>query len=257
MAILSTDNLRKTFSLPKEKGEPLFAKGKRLVAVNQLSLSFEEGEIYGLLGPNGAGKTTALRMIASLIKPEEGKIFYQGEDIEKNLTSYRKEIGFLTSELKLDGFFTPNQTFDYFARLYAMDEKEAKEEKEILFERFRISEYRNKKIDELSTGMKQKCSLALSLAHKPKIVIFDEPTNGLDIVASQEVEQFLLDLKKSNHLVLLSTHIFSLAEKLCDRIGILLHGELKKEDTKEKYKEEGGLEKVFFALYEKEEGDNL
>ena len=253
MEVLRIENIKKTFPLKRKRGDSLLGKREHLVALNDLSFSLKEGEIYGLLGPNGAGKTTALRIISSLIKQESGIIFFQGEDIRKDLSNYRRNIGFLTSELRLDGFFTPNQTFDFFANLYSLKEEEAKREKELLFHRFHIEEYKDKKIENLSTGMKQKCSLALSLAHNPKIILFDEPTNGLDLVASKEVEEYLCELRKQGKSVILSTHIFSLAEKLCDRIGILLKGNLVKEGEKKTYQEEGGLEKVFFSLYQEDE----
>ncbi|MDO5330266.1 MAG: ABC transporter ATP-binding protein [Bacillota bacterium] len=246
---LSTENIRKSFKLNKRQMAAKKLSEPTLVAVNGLNITLRPGEIYGLLGPNGAGKTTALRMIASLIKPEDGKILYGGEDVYKDLNAYRKKVAFLTSELKLDDFFTPSYTFTYMARLYGLEESEIENRKASLFEKFGVNEFAESKISELSTGMKQKASLAISLCHDPDIIIFDEPTNGLDIIASSDVESFLLDLKKEGKIILLSTHIFSLVEKLCDRVGIILDGKLRLEGELKELCQGKNLEQLFFETY--------
>lgn len=223
------------------------------MALNGLSFSLNKGEIYGLLGPNGAGKTTALRILSTLLTQEEGEVLYNGEDVRKNLEAYRSKLGFLTSELKLDDFFTPEYTFLYMARLYGLKEEDIASRKEYLFNKFGISGFAQTKIRNLSTGMKQKVSLAISLAHDPEIIIFDEPTNGLDILASKDVEDFLLELKAQGKAIVISTHIFSLVEKLCDRVGIILHGNLRLEGYLKEMCAEKSLEEVFFDLYKAEE----
>lgn len=251
---LRIEGISKRFKLSKKAKKERKIDQEYLQAVDNLSINVFPGEIYGLLGPNGAGKTTSLRMISSLIKPDSGKIYYQDKDIDENLEWYRKRVGFLTSELKLDDFFTPSYTFAYMSKLYEMDENKIEERKSLLFDRFGISKFSETKIGNLSTGMKQKTSLAICLAHDPKIIIFDEPTNGLDIVAAKVVEDFLLDLKKEGKTILLSTHIFSLSEKLCDRVGIIIDGRLSIEGKKDDLiKENGSLESLFFSLYQKEE----
>lgn len=249
---LRTENLVKTFPLNKKMKEAKHTDLDYIKAVDHLSLTLYPGEIYGLLGPNGAGKTTALRIIASLMEAQEGSIYYQDKNIKDDIDDYRRHIGFLTSELKLDDFFTPSYTFTYMARLYGMEENAIEERKKLLFERFGISSFQNTKISNLSTGMKQKASLAIALAHDPSIIIFDEPTNGLDLVASRDVENFLLDQKKEGKILLVSTHIFSLVEKLCDKVGILLDGQLKLEGDLKELTKEASLETRFFDLYEKE-----
>lgn len=224
-----------------------------LVAVNDISFELKPGVIYGLLGPNGAGKTTTLRMIASLIKPKSGAICYDDKNIYENIENYRSKIGFLTSELKMDDFFTPSETFTYMGQLYGMTEEEINNRKEELFASFGINKFRNVKIKELSTGMKQKVSLAVALCHSPEIIIFDEPTNGLDVLAAKEVEDFLLKMKKEGHIILISTHIFSLVEKLCDEVGIIIKGKMILDTSMEEIHKEGTLEDVFFKLVDKEE----
>ena len=250
MKTLSAQGLRKTFRLNAKQRREQKDGAKSIVAVDDVSLSLRAGEIYGLLGPNGAGKTTTLRMMATLIKPEAGTILADGKDIAKDLTDYRKRIGFLTSELKLDDFFSPDYTFSYMGRLYGMTEEKIRERKELLFRQFGIMDFKDTKIHDLSTGMKQKASLAVSLAHDPEIVIFDEPTNGLDIVASKEVEDYLLNLKAQGKIILVSTHIFSLVEKLCDRVGIIIRGRMVLENALQDITREKSLEDVFFDLYQ-------
>lgn len=248
--VIKVTHLSKTFRLSYKQRKENKTDDKYLKAVDDLSFSLYEGEIYGLLGPNGAGKTTTLRMLATLFTPSSGNIYLDGKDIQNNLEETRRNIGFLTSELKLDNFFTPDYTFDFFAELYGLDKAERVRRKEILFNQFGIDEYRYKKIGELSSGMKQKVSLAISLIHNPQIIIYDEPTNGLDIIASKAVEDYLLKLKDENKSIIISTHILPLVEKLSDRIGVIIDGKMQFEGNKEEVKNLGGLEKLFFDLYD-------
>ena len=250
MSVLKIEHVSKEFKLTWRQRQKQKTNAKTLVAVNDLSFKAEPGVIYGLLGPNGAGKTTTLRMIASLIKPKEGKIYLDDKEINEDIYEYRKKIGFLTSELKLDGFFTPTDTITYMGKLYGMNEQEINERKDILFKSFGIDYFQNTPIKDLSTGMKQKVSLAISLCHDPDVVIFDEPTNGLDVIAAKDVEDFLREMKKQNKIIIISTHIFSLVEKLCDRVGIIIKGKLIYDATMDEVRKNGTLEDTFFKLYE-------
>ncbi len=249
MKKLIAQGLRKTFRLNAKQRQERKDGSRSIVAVDNVSLSLEAGEIYGLLGPNGAGKTTTLRMMATLLQPDGGKILADEKDIQEDLNDYKRRIGFLTSELKLDDFFSPDYTFSYMGRLYGMTEEKIRERKEKLFRQFGIFEFKDTKIHDLSTGMKQKASLAVSLAHDPEIIIFDEPTNGLDIVASKEVEDYLQALKGQGKIILVSTHIFSLVEKLCDRVGIIIRGRMALEGKLSELTMEKSLESIFFDLY--------
>ncbi|MDE5856733.1 MAG: ABC transporter ATP-binding protein, partial [Anaeroplasmataceae bacterium] len=229
--ILIVDNLRKTFKLTKKQKKINKTNENVKVAVNGLSFQVYRGEIYGLLGPNGAGKTTTLRMIASLIKADSGDAIVDGVSVVKSPDKVRGKIGFLTSELKLEDFFTPNYLYDYFSELHKVPKEVAEKRKEILFQKFGVDSFKEVKIADLSTGMKQKISLIISIVHDPDIVIFDEPTNGLDVITAKVVTDFLMELKKEGKTVLLSTHIFSLVEKLCDRVGIIINGKMVVSDT--------------------------
>ncbi len=247
--ILEVRNLTKEFDLNKKQMKERNSMNTKLVAVNDLSFDLYKGEIYGLLGPNGAGKTTTLRMLSTLISPTKGTISINGLELSKNKDEIRTKIGFLTSELKLDGFFTPNYTFDYFASLYSLTDEERDSRKKELFSQFGINEFKDTKINTLSTGMKQKVSLAISLIHNPDLVIFDEPTNGLDIITSKIVEDYLIHLKNEGKALIISTHIFSLVEKLCDRVGIIIDGKMMLEGTMKDITASKTLEDAFFDIY--------
>lgn len=253
MKKLEIKNLVKEFNLSAKQRKIQKTDAKTLVAVNDISFSLTPGKIYGLLGPNGAGKTTTLRMIATLIKSKSGSIMYDGKDIYSDIQDYRSKIGFLTSELKLDDFFTPDETFTYMSQLYGMSEEEIAKKKEELFSSFGINKFREVKIKELSTGMKQKVSLAVALCHDPEIIIFDEPTNGLDVLAAKDVEEFLSNMKDEKHIILISTHIFSLVEKLCDEVGFIVKGKMILDTSMEEIHKQGTVEDVFFKLVDREE----
>ncbi len=179
----------------------------------------------------------------------------------KDSEAVREKIAFLTNEIKLDPQFSPKYMFYFFGHLHGMKDSQIAERMEVLFAQFGITDFQDKKIDELSTGMKQKAAIAVSLVHDPEVVIFDEPTNGLDIVTARTVTDYLKKLKEQGKIVLVSTHIMSEAEKLCDRIGIIINGAKVMEGTLAFIlKETGGedLEDAFFRLYAKynpEEGE--
>ena len=167
----------------------------------------------------------------------------------------RKKIGFLTSELKLEEFFTPNYLFDFFSELYGVDQAERDERKRILFQKFGVDEFAEVKVANLSTGMKQKVSIVISILHDPSIIIFDEPTNGLDVLTAKTVTDFLLELRTQGRTVIVSTHIFSLVEKLCDRVGILINGQMIVCEPLAELTKEKCLEDVFFDIYQKAAGE--
>lgn len=253
--LLHVSHLKKTFTLTRKQQKINKTSETKKVAVDDLSFNAYKGEIYGLLGPNGAGKTTTLRIISTLIKADEGDALVEGISVNKNPDGVRRKIGFLTSELKLEDFFTPNYLFDYFSSLHQIDKEKANKRKEYLFNKFGIENFKEVKVADLSTGMKQKVSIVISLVHDPDIIIFDEPTNGLDVITAKIVTDFLLDLKKEGKTIIISTHIFSLVEKLCDRVGIIFNGKMIRDDTLENLTKEKSLEDVFFELYKQEVGE--
>ncbi len=255
--ILKVEGLRKTFNLSRKQQRLEKTSQKVKVAVDNLSFTAYRGEIFGLLGPNGAGKTTTLRMLATLIEPDSGDAFISGHSIITEEEAVRHGIGFLTSELKLEDFFTPNYLFDFFSELYGMEKSVRDARKRELFEKFGIDRFAEVKLANLSTGMKQKVSLVISIVHDPDFVIFDEPTNGLDVLTAKVVTDFLEELRAQGKTIILSTHIFSLVEKLCDRVGIIIDGKLVAIDTLANLTSEKNLEDTFFELYENVTGAKL
>lgn len=253
--MINVNSVYKTFTLSRKQMKIDKTTNNQKVAVKDLSFNVKKGECYGLLGPNGAGKTTTLRMMATLIKPDKGDIIVDGSSVVKNSEDVRKKIAFLTSELKLDESFTPNYMFDFYSNLRGIPEHEREAWKKELFEKFEITKFQEVKIGDLSTGMKQKTSIAVSLVHNPDIIIFDEPTNGLDVITAKMVTDFLLDLKKENKTIIVSTHIFSLIEHVCDRVGVIINGHMACEGTLEEVKNGKSLEDSFFDIYVKEVGE--
>ena len=244
--ILKAEHLTKSFRLPlkqQKTGE------KFKLAVNDLSFSAYSGEIFGLLGPNGAGKTTTLRMLATLIKPDSGDAFIDGVSVVSDPYGVRGRIGFLTSELRLEDFFTPDYLFDFFSELHGVPHDVREQRKRSMFARFGIDEFANVKMANLSTGMKQKVSIVISIVHDPDFIIFDEPTNGLDVLTAKTVTDYLSELRGEGKSIILSTHIFSLVEKLCDRVGVMIDGRLVALDTLAALTKDKSMEEKFFDLY--------
>ncbi len=252
--LIKVNGLSKTFSLSAKQQKLEKTKEKKKTAVHNLSFTVYEGEIFGLLGPNGAGKTTTLRMLATLISPDEGDAVIDGCNIRTEPEQVREKIAFLTSELKLEDFFTPNYLFHFFSELYHVPEEAVEERRKMLFGVFGIDAFADVKLANLSTGMKQKVSLAISMVHLPNVIIFDEPTNGLDVLTAKVVTDFLLDLKKQGKTIIISTHIFSLIEKICDRAGVIINGKMAVCDSLDKICAGMSLEDRFFELYQQNAG---
>lgn len=253
--ILQVRGLRKTFKLSSKQQKLEKTREKVRVAVDDLSFTAYEGEIFGLLGPNGAGKTTTLRMLATLIRPDSGDVYLNGSSVVNEPDKVRASIGFLTSELKLEEFFTPNYLFDFFSDLHRVPVQVREARKKELFEKFGIDRFAEVKVANLSTGMKQKVSLVISIVHDPDVIIFDEPTNGLDVLTAKVVTDFLQELKTQGKTIIVSTHIFNLIEKLCDRVGIIIQGKMILCDHLESVCAGRSLEDRFFDIYRETVGD--
>ena len=254
---LSARGLRKSFKLSAKQRKLERTDVRVKTAVDGLSFDVAFGEVYGLLGPNGAGKTTTLRMLAALVKPDEGDAFVEGASVVSDPMRVRSRVGFLTSELKLEDAFSPDYLFDFFSELRGVDASSRDERKRAMFTRFGIDRFAQTKVADLSTGMKQKTSLAVSLVHDPRVVIFDEPTNGLDVLTAKTVTDFLLELAAEGRTVLLSTHIFSLVEKVCDRVGVVIDGRMAASGTLPEVTGGRSLEDAFFDLYAARAGEAL
>jgi sodium transport system ATP-binding protein len=252
-ATIVVKDLRKTFRQSAKQMKINHSKEKIKVAVDGISFETFPGEIFGLLGPNGAGKTTTLRCIATLIRPDSGEIKVKVIDASDEL-AIKKSIAFLTNEIRLEDQMTPNYAFDYYARFHEMPQELIHARRKELFDYFGINDFSEVKIGDLSTGMKQKVSIAVSLAHDPDVIIFDEPTNGLDILTAKSVTDYLKELSRQGKTVIISTHIMGLVEKLCDRAGIIINGKMVMCDTVKNVRAlspTNDLEDVFFEIYQK------
>lgn len=194
-------------------------------AVQGIDFECRAGEIFGLLGANGAGKTTTLRMLSTILTPTGGSATILGHDIAKDPTAVRKCLGFYSASTALYPRLTARETIDFFARInqYRGD---VKQRVDYLIERFGIAKYASARVDKLSTGMKQKVSIARTVAHDPPLLIFDEPTVGLDVLNALEMQEVIKEFRDRGKTILFSTHIMSEAEKLCDRIAIIHAGRI-------------------------------
>lgn len=252
--VVNVKDLKKEFKISKRQRK--IQQCRTNIALNGLSFEVNKGEIYALLGTKGAGKTTTLRILSTLLKPDDGKCYIDGVNVSEEPDKIRSKIGFLTSELKLDGFFTPNYLYDFFSDLYGVKSELRIVRKKELFNTLGIDKFAEVKVSNLSTGMKQRVAIAISLVHDPDIIIYDEPTNGLDIVSSKMVIDYLKELKTNGKTIIISTHIFEVVEKVADRVGIVINGKLEYEDSISRIKKEKSLEDVFFEVYYSKEGEH-
>lgn len=220
--MIETVNLTKTF---KDKKRGLIR------AVDDVSFRCEPGQIYGLLGANGAGKTTALRMLATLLKPSHGSATVAGYDVVKDGSAVRAAVGFLAASTALYGRLTAREMVTYFGRLNGMDDAAIRVRVKQLSDELGMGEFLDRKCDKFSTGMKQKTSIARTLVHDPAVMIFDEPTLGLDVMTARAIVRFVRDCRDRGKTVIYSSHVMSEVEKLCDRIGIIHDGQLVAEGT--------------------------
>lgn len=225
---------------------------KNIKAVDNVNFKVNKGEILGLLGENGAGKTTTLRMIATMLRPTSGDAVIEGYSITKDHSKVRGEIGILFGgEVGLYDRLTARENMMYFARLNGMTDEEAKESIENLTHMLQMQEFIDRRVGKFSRGMKQKVAIARSIVHKPSVMLFDEPTIGLDVTASKIVQDFILSCKAENKSIIFSSHSMREVEKLCDRIIIIHKGKLIEEGTveelKKKYNNED-MEEIFISL---------
>jgi sodium transport system ATP-binding protein len=220
-------------------------------ALAGVSFSAGEGEIYGILGPNGAGKTTALRILSTLLRPTSGTATVAGFDVVTQPSLVRHQIGFVSANTAVYDRMTAWEMVEYFGRLYGMGHEELSERAESLFDRFQMQEFRDLLGAKMSTGMKQKVSIARAVIHDPPVLIFDEATSGLDVLVARAVLKTIAELREQGKCIIFSTHIMREAERLCDRIAIMHRGRILAEGTLEALRdqhEERDLEELFFQL---------
>ncbi len=223
----------------------------RLVALDGISFRAEPGQIYGLLGPNGAGKTTAIRILSTLLRPTSGAAVVGGYDVLTHPAQVRRRIGYISTNTAVYDRMTAWEMVEYFGRLHGMSEEVLAERMESLFERLKMNDIRDLLGAKMSTGMKQKVSVARAIVHDPPVLIFDEATLGLDVLVARALLNTVAELRDHGKCILFSTHIMREAEKLCDRVAIIHRGELLSEGTLDELRErhdEHDLEELFFQL---------
>lgn len=220
--MIEARHLTKTFH-DKKRGEIRAADG--------VSFRVDPGQVYGLLGANGAGKTTTLRMLATLLRPTSGTAIVAGFEIGTAPEKVRTRVGFLAGSTALYGRLTAREMITYFGRLNGLTEHEIAIRTQRLADELELHEFLDRRCDKFSTGMKQKTSIARTLIHDPAVMIFDEPTAGLDIMAARMIVKFVRDCRDRGKTVIYSTHILSEVEKVCDVVGIIHDGRLLAEGT--------------------------
>jgi len=226
-------------------------------AVDGVSFRCEPGRIYGLLGANGAGKTTTLRMLATILTPTSGGATVAGFDVVADPEKARASLGFLSTATALYGRLTAREFIEYFGRLHGIGEDVLRERVNALLTRLEMNDFCNRRCDSFSTGMKQKTSIARVLVHDPPVMIFDEPTTGLDVMTARTIISFIRECRERGKTVIFSTHVMSEAEKLCDQIGIIHGGRLLAEGTLEELRARSGirdLEDIFVGIVSAEAG---
>jgi len=241
-------HLRKTF-YDESRGE--------VHAVDGIDFACHPGEVFGLLGANGAGKTTTLRVLSTVLKPSGGTARIMGRDVVTEPEAARAQLGFYSASTALYPRLTARETLEFFARINRYPEDAVADRVEELVQRFGIAEYANARVEKLSSGMKQKVSIARTIAHDPPVLIFDEPTVGLDILNALEMVKVIRELRDEGKTILFSSHIMSEVEKLCDRIAVIHRGRLLALGTLDALRARTGehyLEDIFIHFVTQAEG---
>jgi sodium transport system ATP-binding protein len=223
----------------------------QFVALNQVSFDALPGKIYGLLGPNGAGKTTALRILSTMLRPSGGTATVKGFDVMTQPALVRRQIGFVSANTAVYDRMTAWEMVEYFGRLHGMEGEPLRLQMERVFNRLQMNEIRDLLGSKMSTGMKQKVSIARAIVHDPPVMIFDEATVGLDVLVARALLKTVAELREHGKCIVFSTHIMREAEKLCDRIAIIHRGSILAEGSLTELCDrfqERDLEELFFRL---------
>jgi sodium transport system ATP-binding protein len=226
-------------------------------AVDGVSFVARDGEITGLLGPNGAGKTTTLRMLYTLMNPDRGQVLVDGIDAARDAQAVRRQLGVLPDARGLYKRLSARENIDYFARLQGMDDALIKARRDQLIKALEMEDIADRRTEGFSQGQRVKTAIARALIHDPKNVILDEPTNGLDVMATRGLRQFMRKLKDEGRCVLFSSHIMQEVAALCDRIVVIAHGRVVADETPDALRAQTGeanLEDAFVKIIGSDEG---
>lgn len=225
--------------------------GTAVKAIDDVSFECDSGEIFGLLGPNGAGKTTTLRIISTLLGPDTGMALVAGYDVVRQPEHVRRSIGLVSSDISLYSRMTPREIMRFVGRLSHYPADKLEERIEEVIATLKMNSFADTFCEKLSSGMKQRASIARAIVHDPPIIILDEPTAALDVAAIRDVHLFMLEAKSRGKSILFSTHIMSEAQKLCDRLAIIDGGKVKAMGTLDELRIQTGeteLEHVFLSV---------
>ncbi|KAA3615347.1 MAG: ATP-binding cassette domain-containing protein [Calditrichaeota bacterium] len=253
--MIEINSLSKRYKLSKQQKRELGKESSitHIDAVKEISFTCKPGRVFTLLGPNGAGKTTTLRMIATMLKPTSGTIKVAGFDTVTDGEKVRRQLGFLTGGTGLYDRLTPHEMVKYHADLNDVDSTKFKANRDEIFARLGIEEYANRRIAKLSTGMKQKVSIARTIIHDPDVLVFDEPTAGLDVIASKGIIELIRTKRDEGKTIIFSTHIMSEVSLVSDDLAIIHQGELLYDGTYRNFEsnmQEKSLADEFIRLVE-------
>ncbi|MCC7420942.1 MAG: ATP-binding cassette domain-containing protein [Planctomycetaceae bacterium] len=245
--MISVEHLSKSFADLKRGPIP---------ALDGVSFEVQPGEIFGLLGPNGAGKTTCLRILSTVLTPTSGRALVAGYDVAREPEKVRAHIGFMSGNTGIYDRMTAWEMVEYFGRLYGLPEDRLKSRLDEIFTTLQMNEIRDLLGSKMSTGMKQKVSIARTIVHDPPVLIFDEPTSGLDVLVARNVLEQIKDLRTQGKCIIFSTHIMREVEKLCDRIAVIYKGKILAIGTRQELSSrynQPDMEELFFELIREHE----
>ncbi|KAF1712337.1 ABC transporter ATP-binding protein [Pseudoxanthomonas kalamensis DSM 18571] len=248
--MIVADHLRKTFPGKSRKDATV-------VAVDDVGFEARDGEITGLLGPNGAGKTTTLRMLYTLMKPETGRVLVDGIDVASDPAAARSALGVLPDARGVYKRLTARENIAYFGELHGMSRTQIEARTALLSQALQMDDFLDRRTEGFSQGQRTKTAIARALIHDPKNVILDEPTNGLDVMTTRGLREFLKQLRDEGRCVIFSSHIMQEVAALCDRIVVIAHGKVVAQGAPDELRQRAGkdnLEDAFVRLIGSEEG---
>lgn len=248
--MITADHLRKTFPGKGKKDAPV-------IAVDDVGFEARDGQITGLLGPNGAGKTTTLRMLYTLMKPETGRVLVDGIDVAVDPESARRALGVLPDARGVYKRLTARENIEYFGELHGLSRAQIEERTRLLSAALQMDDFLDRRTEGFSQGQRTKTAIARALVHDPKNVILDEPTNGLDVMTTRGLREFLKQLRGEGRCVIFSSHIMQEVAALCDRIVVIAQGKVVAQGSPDELREqahEQNLEDAFVRLIGSEEG---
>jgi len=227
-----------------------------VAALNAVSFEVRPGEVFGLLGPNGAGKTTCLRLLSTVLRPTSGRAIIAGYDVARFPAEVRGRIGFMSNSTGIYDRMTAWEMVEYFGRLYGLSGERLDQRMEEVFDLLQMNDFRDMLGSKMSTGMRQKVSIARTIIHDPPVLIFDEPTSGLDVLVARNVIKAVAQLRDAGKSIIYSTHIMTEVERLCDRVAVIHKGDILAMGTRQELCGQYGLnsmEDLFFALIDQKE----